>query len=121
MIRTLLILICASPFQLFAQVDQLKDFPIWQTGRDPETIQLIPISGDDPLVIEAGKKVVHVKFQVKQYGEVYFPIDGVSPRGTEAQRIDLSSKKCIKIRYRANHEFVLQLRQTGIHGCFHYH
>lgn len=104
-----------------AQTDSLSQFTHWQTGHDPETKQVIPKTGDDPIAIENGIKIVHVKFRVRQYGEVSFPIDPSTPRNTEAKRVDITGSKSIKITYKSNQQFVLQLRQTGVHGGIHNH
>lgn len=93
----------------------------WRTGHDGSTLQLIPSMGDNPIVEENGKMVMHVKFRVEQYGEVSFPINRKTPEGAEALRADLSKSEGITISYQANHKFILQLRQTGVHGGVHNH
>ena len=99
----------------------LNDFSQWRTGHDPLTVQLVPATGDDLLLREKNKTVVHVRFRVKQYGEVSFPLNSKTPEGAEALKTDLSESKAIHITYRANQEFILQLRQTGVHGGVHPH
>jgi hypothetical protein len=93
----------------------------WQTGHDSGTIQLIPSSGNDALTRDKNSTVVHVKFVVKQYGEVSCPINANTVAGEEALRADLSGKKSLRITYRANQSFIIQLRQTGVHGGVHNH
>lgn len=106
---------------VLAQTDSLGKFTHWQTGHDSETTQLTPKNGDNPIVIEGGIKIIHVKFRVREYGEVSFPIDPSTPRNTEAKRVDLTGSTSIKLTYKANQQFVLQLRQTGVHGGVHNH
>ncbi|HEY5826485.1 MAG TPA: hypothetical protein VIT44_19075 [Cyclobacteriaceae bacterium] len=93
----------------------------WLTGYDISTIQLIPAQGNNPIVKENGHAIVHVQFNVKQYGEVSFPINFETPEGAEALRADLSKSKGITFTYQSNHEFIIQLRQTGVHGGVHNH
>jgi len=93
----------------------------WVTGYDNATSQLIPSQGTNPVVKENGKAILHVKFNVKQYGEVSFPINSATAEGAEALRADLSKSRGIKITYLSNHECIIQLRQTGVHGGIHNH
>lgn len=95
-------------------------FTTWQTGRDAQTVQLIPSRGKNALVREDGFAVVHVRFVVKEYGEVSFPLANTAA-DEEAKGIDLANSQAISITYRANHPFVVQLRQTGVHGGIHNH
>lgn len=99
----------------------INGFTPWITGRDSATVQLIPLSGLNALTTEDKKTVSHVKFKVIKYGEVSFPINPATPAGSEALPVDLSKSRFIKIRYRANHDVILQLRQTGVHGGVHNH
>jgi hypothetical protein len=93
----------------------------WVTGHDSATTQLIPVYGTNPIVRGNGEAMVHIKFSVKQYGEVSFPINSVTAEGAEALRADLSKSKGIQITYQSNNEFIMQLRQTGVHGGVHNH
>ena len=99
----------------------LNGFNVWLTGRDTSTIQLIPRIGRNALMMEGGKTVVHVRFKVKQYGEVHTPLNTLSAPNAEAQAVDLSGSKSLKIRYKSNQTVTLQLRQTGVHGGVHNH
>ena len=99
----------------------LDGFSQWRTGHDEETTQLIPASSNDALTLENNLTVAHAKFVVKGYGEMSFPIDPQTPEGEEARQVDLSESKFIVVSYQANHEAVLQLRQTGVHGGVHNH
>ena len=99
----------------------INGFVLWITGRDSATIQLLPLSGLNALTTEDKKTVAHVKFKVIKYGEVSFPINPASPAGSEALPVDLSKSRFIKIRYKANHDVILQLRQTAVHGGVHNH
>ena len=94
----------------------LNGFTQWNTGRDKLTEQIIPAGTENGLTIEDKKTVAHVRFKVKQYGELSFPINPATPAGTEALAVNLNKSKFIKLRYKANNEVVLQLRQTGVHG-----
>ena len=97
----------------------INGFTHWFTGRDSATTQLIPMAGFNALTTEDGVIVAHAKFNVIKYGELSFsirPSDAV-----EALSVDLRKSKFIKIEYKANHEVILQLRQTGIHGGVHNH
>jgi hypothetical protein len=93
----------------------------WRTGYDPETIQLVPHNTRNPFVRSGSSEFLHVRFKVKQYGEVSMAIHSGSIDGEEAKDYDLSNKTSLKIVYKANHELVLQLRQTGVHGGVHNH
>ena len=97
----------------------INRFTNWLTGRDSATVQLIPAIGSNALTSGDEGIVAHVKFKVVTYGEVSFPLKPSTE--IEAQAVDLSKSKFIKIQYKANHEVVLQLRQTGVHGGIHNH
>jgi hypothetical protein len=97
----------------------VNGFTQWITGRDSATLQWVPATGRDALIKEGKKTVAHARFKVVKYGEMSFPINPSS--GTEAVAADLSKSRFITIEYKANHELVLQLRQTGIHGGTHNH
>lgn len=116
----LLLFICSST----QQPDRHNDFVYhakWQTGHDEGTVQLFPANGIDPVATENKQRLVHVKFNVKQYGEVSFPLNPETPENGEALKTNLSKKKSITLIYQSNEEFVLQLRQTGVHGGIHNH
>jgi hypothetical protein len=97
----------------------INGFTHWLTGRDSATTQLIPSFGSNVLATEDNRIVAHAKFNVVKYGELSFPIKPSD--AIEAPGVDLSKSKFIKIEYKANHEVILQLRQTGIHGGVHNH
>lgn len=97
----------------------INGFTNWLTGRDSATIQLIPVIGSNALTTEENRTVAHAKFNVSNYGELSFP---VKPSvAIEPLPVNLSKSRFIKIEYKANHEVILQLRQTGIHGGVHNH
>ncbi len=108
-----------SVFSIYKNV--VNDSVLWQTGHDESTVQLTPLEGSNPVMDEGAGSVVHVKFKVKQYGEVSFSIDGKTGENEEARRVDLSKSHFVRITYLANCELVLQLRQTGVHGGVHNH
>lgn len=97
----------------------VNGFTQWITGRDSATLQWVPATGRDALIKEGKKTVAHARFKVMRYGEMSFPINPSS--GPEALAVDLSKSRFITIEYKSNHELVLQLRQTGIHGGTHNH
>ena len=97
----------------------INKFTNWLTGRDSATVQLIPAIGSNALTSGDEGTVAHVKFKVATYGEVSFPVKPST--AIDAQPVNLSKSKFIKIQYKANHEVVLQLRQTGVHGGIHNH
>ncbi len=99
----------------------VSGFKHWITGRDSATVQLIPATGANGLLIEKNKTVAHARFRVSGYGEMSFPISTASLPHEEALSVDLSNSRFIKITYKANQNFVLQLRQTGVHGGVHNH
>lgn len=109
---------CASPSKPIHTVS-VNGFTSWITGHDAATTQLIPTPGNNVLKSEDGQTIAHVKFEVKQYGEVSFPINTKTIAGQEALKTDLSAYKQIQITYQANQHFILQLRQTGVHGGVH--
>jgi hypothetical protein len=120
------LLVCLVTFaSAFAQTGEkvlsLGGFGQWITGHDPGTIQIIPAEGNNALVVEDGEVYAHVKFKVTQYGEVSFPINQKTLPHEEALRTDLTKSKFIVLTYRSNHELVLQLRQTGVHGGIQNH
>jgi len=115
------LLSCATMSKSATGTGSISKFSHWRTGKDSLTVQLIPITGHDPLVDEDNKIIVHVKFNVKQYGEVSFPISNETLEGTEALKVDLSKSKSIRITYKSNQKLVVQLRQTGVHGGVHNH
>jgi hypothetical protein len=104
--------------QLFGKLS-VNGFPNWLTGRDSASSQLIPITGSNPLTTIDDRIVAHVKFNVAKYGELSFPINPTD--AIEALPVNLTKSRFIKIEYKANHEVILQLRQTGIHGGIHNH
>ena len=115
--------LCCNAIICSAQKDSslsINGFSPWITGRDSATVQYIPSSGYNALVIEDNKTVAHVKFKVAKYGEVSFPIKPMNS-GTEAPSVDLSKSRFVKITYKSNVSIVLQLRQTGVHGGIHNH
>lgn len=97
----------------------INGFTHWFTGRDSATIQLIPMIGSNALTTEEDRIVAHVKFNVVKYGELSFPIKPSD--AIEALAVNLNKSRFIKIEYKANHEVILQLRQTGVHGGVHNH
>jgi hypothetical protein len=99
----------------------IQGYKHWLTGHDPDTKQIIPAQGNDALDVRDSIVVAHVKFIVKQYGEMSFPINSKSSVNQEALKTDLSKSQFIVITYQSNQSFVLQLRQTGVHGGKHNH
>lgn len=99
----------------------VNGFSLWITGRDSATVQLIPRSGKNGLMMEGGRTVVHARFKVDKYGEVSIPISPSSAPNAEAHAVNLSGSRHIKIKYKANQTVILQLRQTGVHGGIHNH
>ena len=99
----------------------IDGYSIWITGRDSATIQIIPRTGKNGLMMEGGKTVAHARFNVNRYGEISTPIDPASPPNGEAHAVNLSGSRFVKIKYKANHPVMLQLRQTGVHGGIHNH
>jgi len=98
---------------------RLDGFSQWRTGHDEDTQQLVPERGREGLVGIKGKTLAHVKFIVREYGELSFPIDPTTAEGEEAKKTDLRKAKFIGICYKSNHDVVLQLRETGVHGGVH--
>lgn len=125
MLPKFLLLTCCFLYFTFSCKSQgpeklsINRFTNWLTGRDSATVQLIPAIGSNALISGDEGTVAHVKFKVVTYGEVSFAIKP-SP-AIEAQPVNLIKSKFIKIQYKANHEVVLQLRQTGVHGGVHNH
>jgi hypothetical protein len=115
------VLACAKDTRKLSSGLSLNGFSQWHTGQDEGTIQLIPVAGSNALAIEEKVIVAHAKFKVKAYGEMSFPIDSRTPEGEEARRVDLGGNKFIVLTYRSNHQFILQLRQTAVHGGKHNH
>lgn len=99
----------------------INGFDLWVTGHDARTIQLIPEKGKTSFAMEGGKTVIHVRFKITGYGEVSTPLSASSAPGAEAESVDLSESRFLKIRYKANQTVILQLRQTGVHGGIHNH
>lgn len=99
----------------------LNGFSLWLTGGDSGTIQLLPGRGKNGLMMEGGKTVVHARFKVNKYAEIHTAISAFSAPNAEAHSVDLSGSRYIKIKYKANQEVMLQLRQTGVHGGIHNH
>ena len=99
----------------------IDGYSVWITGRDSGTIQLIPRTGKNGLMMEGGRTVAHARFKVNTYGEMSTPISAASAPNAEAQPVNLSGSRFIKIKYKANQPVVLQLRQTGVHGGVHNH
>jgi hypothetical protein len=97
----------------------LNGFTQWRTGHDEATRQLIPAKGNDALMSKKGKVIARAKFSVKGYGEMSFPLDARTGEGAEARKVDLSQSSFVRITYKATHSFILQLRQTGVHGGVH--
>lgn len=97
----------------------INGFTHWLTGRDSATAQLIPMIGSSALTRSDDGVVAHVKFKVSKYGELSFPLQPSD--ASEALRVNLDKSRFIKIEYKANHEVILQLRETGVHGGVHNH
>jgi hypothetical protein len=115
----LLLAACTGPNRLPRQAS-VGGFITWQTGHDAQTAQLIPAAGTHALVQQGDSAWMQVKFDVREYGEISFPLANTPP-GVEAPRVDLSGSNGIRITYRANQAFVVQLRQTGVHGGIQNH
>jgi hypothetical protein len=90
-------------------------------GRDSATIQLIPKSGKNGLMMEGGKTVAHARFKINNYGELSIPISASSAPYAEPDPVNLSGSRYVKIKYKANQPVMMQLRQTGAHGGIHNH
>jgi len=122
--KILLLITCSVYINLSAQSQpagklSINGFTNWFTGRDSATTQLIPMIGSNALTIRDDRTVAHAKFNVVKYGELSFPIKPTD--AMEALPVNLSKSRFIKIEYKANHEVLLQLRQTGVHGGVHNH
>jgi len=96
----------------------IDGFRSFKTGRDTGTVQLIPSSGTDPLILLEGSPVVKVRMNVKPWGEMSFPINGFDQTG-EATQVDLTGSGFIDITYQSNQSVNLQLRQYAVHGGTH--
>ncbi len=116
----LLLTACAGPKRLPYPSSSVGGFTTWQTGHDAQTVQRIPATGTNALIQRADSTWMQVKFNVREYGEVSFPLANTPP-DVEAPRVDLSGSKTILITYKANQAFFVQLRQTGVHGGIQNH
>jgi hypothetical protein len=96
----------------------IDGFRSFKTGRDTGTVQLIPASGTDPLILLDGSPVVKVRMNVNPWGEMSFPINGFDQTG-EAAQVDLTGSGFIDITYQSNQSVNLQLRQYAVHGGTH--
>lgn len=96
----------------------IDGFRLFKTGRDTGTVQLIPASGTDPLILLDGSPVVKVRMNVNPWGEMSFPINGFDQTG-EATQVDLTGSGFIDITYQSNQSVNLQLRQYAVHGGTH--
>ncbi|MEN0036578.1 MAG: hypothetical protein AAGC78_05905 [Cellvibrio sp.] len=96
----------------------INGFRSFKTGRDTGTVQLIPASGTDPLILLDGIPVVRVRMNVNPWGEMSFPISGFDQTG-EAAQVSLASSRFIDITYQSNQSVNLQLRQYAVHGGTH--
>src|SRR4051794_32430122 len=93
----LLICICCTlPSQLFSQQPGVNGFTVWQTGHDAKTRQIIPAAGESALTQLKDAPVVHVKFIVSEYGELWFPLANTPPN-VESAGVDLSGSTSITI------------------------
>ncbi|MCD9018645.1 hypothetical protein [Parachryseolinea silvisoli] len=116
----LLLMACAGPKRLLHRSASVGGFTTWQTGHDAQTVQRIPATGTNALVQQNDSTWMQVKFDVREYGEVSFPLANTPP-DVEAPRVDLSGSNAIRITYKANQTFLVQLRQTGVHGGIQNH
>lgn len=122
--KIFLLLACSLNFTFPGQSQtggklSINGFKTWITGRDSATIQVIPVIGSSAVTTLDDKTVAHAKFIVANYGELSFtlkPSDAI-----EALPVDIRKSRFIKIEYKANHEVILQLRQTGVHGGLYNH
>ncbi len=111
---------CMVPIQVFSQRPAINGFTVWQTGHDVQTLQIVPAAGGSALTRSEDTAVAHVKFIVREYGELWFSLAN-TPSDVEYAGVDLSAGTSITITYRANYNFILQLRQTGVHGGIQNH
>ena len=111
---------CAIPSQLFSQQSGVDGFTVWQTGHDAQTVQVAPAAGERALTQFKDAPVAHVKFIVHEYGELWFPLAN-TPASVESAGVDMSASRSVTVTYQANQDFILQLRQTGIHGGIQNH
>jgi hypothetical protein len=116
----LLFTACAGPRPLPHRPAGVGGFTTWQTGHDAQTVQLLPVAKTDALVRRGDSTWMQVKFRVREYGEVSFPLANTAP-GIEAPGVDLSASMAIRMTYKANQAFIVQLRQTGVHGGIQNH
>lgn len=107
-----------SGCQLNSTPLSIDGFRSFKTGRDTGTVQLIPASGTDPLILMDGSPVVRVRMNVSPWGEMSFPINGFDQTG-EAAQVNLSGSSFIDITYQSNQSVNLQLRQYAVHGGTH--
>lgn len=96
----------------------IDGFRSFKTGRDTGTVQLIPASGTDPLILLEGSPVARVRMNVNPWGEMSFPINGFDQTG-EAAQVNLTGSSFIDITYMSNQSVNLQLRQYAVHGGTH--
>jgi hypothetical protein len=111
----------ALPTYLFSQPHPgVNGFAVWQTGHDAQTVQVVPAVGASALTQRKGTPIVHVKFIVSEYGELWFPLAN-TPGDVESAGVDISGSTSITGTNQANQDFILQLRRTGVHGGIQNH
>lgn len=94
----------------------------WAIGG-PSQI-LIPSSGIDGLTTSNGKNVAHLRARINSgsYTEMSVPLNPYSSGDPYLDpAVDLSNTQSdyVKITYQSNHDAILQLRQSGVHGGSH--
>ena len=92
----------------------------WAIGG-PSQI-LIPAAGISGLTQLNGQNVAHLRARINRgsYTEMSVPINPyLSGDPFSDPAVDISNSRWVKLTYKSNHQAILQLRQSGVHGGSH--
>ena len=97
---------------------KIEDYKYWHVGGNSEILAPTNRNG---LVKVDGEIVAHMKAKVTGYAEMFVAISGKSTGVYSDPAVDLTAtnSKHVTVRYKSNHEAILQIRASGVHGGSH--
>ncbi len=97
---------------------KIEDYKYWHVGGNSEI--LAPTNRNGLVKID-GKTVAHMKAKVTGYAEMFLPISSKATGVYTDPAVDLTetNSRHVTIRYKSNHEAILQIRASGVHGGNH--
>ena len=97
---------------------KIEDYKYWHVGGNSEI--LAPTNRNGLVKID-GKIVAHMKAKVTGYAEMFLPISSKATDVYTDPAVDLTAtnSRHVTVHYKSNHEAILQIRVSGVHGGSH--